>query len=47
LARICPPQRLYLNPSCGLEYLPREVAQAKLRRLVEGAKAAQQALEVA
>jgi len=46
LSRICPPERLYLNPSCGLEYLPREVAQDKLRRLVEGAQAARRALGV-
>jgi 5-methyltetrahydropteroyltriglutamate--homocysteine methyltransferase len=46
LSRIVPPDRLYLNPSCGLEYLPREVAQAKLRRLAEGAAAARQQLGV-
>ncbi|HXG42217.1 MAG TPA: methylcobamide--CoM methyltransferase [Dehalococcoidia bacterium] len=46
LTRIVPPDRLYLNPSCGLEYLPREVAQDKLRRLAEGARAARQALGV-
>lgn len=32
-----PPERLYINPSCGLEYLPREVAFEKLKRMVEGA----------
>jgi len=36
--------QLYLNPSCGLEYLPREVAQAKLARLVEGARLANKQL---
>ncbi|MFQ6020316.1 MAG: methylcobamide--CoM methyltransferase [Dehalococcoidia bacterium] len=36
-----PPERLYVNPSCSLEYLPREVAQAKLARLVEGVRQAQ------
>ncbi len=46
LSRIVPPDRLYLNPSCGLEYLPREVAQAKLQRLAEGARAARQQLGV-
>lgn len=46
LSRVCPPERLYLNPSCGLEFLPREVAQAKLRRLVEGVQAARQALGI-
>ncbi|MDP2950483.1 MAG: methylcobamide--CoM methyltransferase [Chloroflexota bacterium] len=41
---IVPPDRLYVNPSCGLEYLPREVAQAKLARMVEGVRRAQEAL---
>ena len=31
--------RMYLNPSCGLDYLPRETAYAKLKRMVEGANA--------
>jgi 5-methyltetrahydropteroyltriglutamate--homocysteine methyltransferase len=35
-----PAERLYVNPSCGLEYLPREVAFEKLKRLVEGVRAA-------
>ncbi|MSQ15616.1 MAG: methylcobamide--CoM methyltransferase [Dehalococcoidia bacterium] len=35
--------RLYLNPSCGLEFLPRRNAYDKLVRLTEGAK---RALEV-
>ena len=39
-----PPDRLYVNPSCGLEYLPREVAQAKLARMVEGVRRAQEVL---
>ena len=34
-------ERLYVNPSCGLEYLPREVAFEKLKRLVEGVRAAE------
>jgi len=33
---------IYVNPSCGLEYLPREVAQAKLKRMVEGVRQAQE-----
>ncbi|MEE9247360.1 MAG: methylcobamide--CoM methyltransferase, partial [Dehalococcoidia bacterium] len=33
------PDRICLNPSCGLDYLPRDVAVAKLKRLVEGARA--------
>ncbi len=39
------PDRLYVNPSCGLEYLPREVAQAKLQRLVQAVRAAEQEME--
>ena len=35
---------LYVNPSCGLEYLPREVAEAKLLRMVEGVRRAQEVL---
>ena len=31
--------RIYLNPSCGLDYLPRETAFAKLQRMVEGMNA--------
>ena len=37
--------RLYVNPSAGLEYLPRPTAQAKLVRLVEGARRAQEVLQ--
>ena len=36
--------RLHVNPSAGLEFLPRTTAQAKLARLVEGAKKAQEVL---
>ena len=36
--------RLYVNPSAGLEYLPRPNARAKLARLVEAAKKAQEVL---
>jgi len=36
-----PPERLYVNPSCGLEYLPRETAFAKLKITVEGARRAE------
>jgi len=32
----------YVNPSCGLEYVPREVAQAKLARMVQGVRQAQE-----
>jgi 5-methyltetrahydropteroyltriglutamate--homocysteine methyltransferase len=34
-------ERLYVNPSCGLEYLPREVAFEKLKVMVEGARQAE------
>ena len=40
-----PLSHLYVNPNCGLEFLPREVAQRKLTRLVEGAKRAQEMLQ--
>ena len=43
-ASAVPPSHLYINPSCGLEFLPRESARQKLARLVEGAKKAQEAL---
>lgn len=32
---------IYVNPSCGLEYLPRETALEKLKRMVEGARKAE------
>ena len=38
------PDRLHVNPSCGLDFLPRPNARAKLVRLVEGAKKAQEEL---
>jgi 5-methyltetrahydropteroyltriglutamate--homocysteine methyltransferase len=41
---IVPPDMVYVNPSCGLEYLPREVAQAKLARMVEGVRRAKEVL---
>ena len=33
------PDRVHLSPSCGLEFLPRDVARAKLRRVAEAAHA--------
>jgi 5-methyltetrahydropteroyltriglutamate--homocysteine methyltransferase len=33
-----PPERLQVGPDCGMKYLPRELALAKLRALVEGAR---------
>ena len=38
---LVPPERLHVNPSCGLEYLPREVAFEKLKRMVEGVRRAE------
>ncbi len=32
-----PPDRLWVTPSCGLEFLPREAAKRKCRRLAEAA----------
>jgi 5-methyltetrahydropteroyltriglutamate--homocysteine methyltransferase len=40
VSEFVPPDRLQVNPSCGLEYLPREVAFEKLKRLAEGVRAA-------
>lgn len=36
--RHVPAERLSVGPDCGMKYLPRELAQAKLRALVEGAQ---------
>ncbi len=38
---LVPPERLYVNPSCGLEYVPRETAFDKLKQMVEGARLAE------
>jgi 5-methyltetrahydropteroyltriglutamate--homocysteine methyltransferase len=35
---VIPPERLQVGPDCGMKYLPRELAYAKLRALVEGAQ---------
>ena len=35
--RVVPPDRLVVNPDCGLRHLPPEVARAKLAAMVEGA----------
>jgi len=40
IAPIVPLDRLYINPNCGLEFLPRETAYQKLVRMVEGSKKA-------
>jgi len=41
---IAPLERVHLSPNCGLEFLPREAAQAKLARMVEGARKAKEVL---
>jgi 5-methyltetrahydropteroyltriglutamate--homocysteine methyltransferase len=41
VSEFVPAERLCVNPSCGLEYLPRESAFEKLKRLVEGVQAAE------
>jgi 5-methyltetrahydropteroyltriglutamate--homocysteine methyltransferase len=35
---VIPPERLQVGPDCGMKYLPRDLALAKLRALVEGAR---------
>jgi 5-methyltetrahydropteroyltriglutamate--homocysteine methyltransferase len=39
-----PAERLIIAPDCGMKYLPREVARAKLRAMVEGAALVREAL---
>ena len=41
LEGVVAPERLYVNPSCGLEYVPRETAFEKLKIMVEGAHQAE------
>src|SRR4051794_55104 len=36
--RVIPPERLQVGPDCGMKYLPRDVAFAKLQAMVEGAR---------
>jgi 5-methyltetrahydropteroyltriglutamate--homocysteine methyltransferase len=36
--RLLPSDRLYINPNCGLEFLPHTQALAKVRRLTEAAR---------
>ena len=38
------PERLVIAPDCGMKYLPREVALAKLKAMVEGARIVRAAL---
>jgi len=39
MAKQIPADRLYVNPNCGLEFLPHTQALAKVQRLVEAARA--------
>ena len=41
ISRLVPLERVQVSPSCGLEFLPRPTAYAKLARLVEGVKSAE------
>ena len=40
LLEVVPADRLQVGPDCGMKYLPRDVAFAKLRALVAGAELA-------
>ncbi len=37
---VLPPEKVYVDPDCGLKRLPREVAKMKLRNMVEAARIA-------
>jgi len=39
---ILPPEKVYVDPDCGLKRLPREIAKAKLKNMVEAAKLARE-----
>ncbi len=39
---ILPPEKIYVDPDCGLKRLPREIARAKLRNMVEAARLARE-----
>ncbi len=40
---ILPPEKVYINPDCGLKPLPREIAKAKLINMVKAAEEARRA----
>jgi 5-methyltetrahydropteroyltriglutamate--homocysteine methyltransferase len=42
--RLLPPNRLVIAPDCGMKYLPRDVAFAKLAAMVEGTQAVRKEL---
>ena len=37
-----PPERLVIAPDCGMKYLPRAVAYAKMQAMVDGARIVRQ-----
>ncbi len=41
---ILPPEKIYVDPDCGLKRLPREIARQKLRNMVEAARLARREL---
>lgn len=43
---VVPAERLYINPDCGCLHLPRDVAYAKLRAMVEGTRIVRKELAV-
>ncbi|MEM1649917.1 MAG: methionine synthase, partial [Sulfolobales archaeon] len=42
---IVSPDKIYVNPDCGLKLLPREIAKAKLEVMVEGVRILRRELE--
>ncbi|MDR7433620.1 MAG: methylcobamide--CoM methyltransferase [Armatimonadota bacterium] len=42
ITQVVPLERIYLNPSCGLEFLPRRVAKRKLEVMVQAAARARE-----
>ena len=43
--KIVPPEKLYINPDCGLKLLPREIARKKLVAMVEGTRIVRKELQ--
>jgi 5-methyltetrahydropteroyltriglutamate--homocysteine methyltransferase len=39
---ILPPEKIYIDPDCGLKRLPRNIAKAKLKNMVEAARIARE-----
>ncbi|HIQ24073.1 MAG TPA: methylcobamide--CoM methyltransferase, partial [Pyrodictium delaneyi] len=35
---VMPPEKIYIDPDCGVKRLPREIAKAKLRNMVKAAR---------